>query len=49
MKLPGVGPVLAKRMIEGRPYTSVEDLRRVSGIGAETLAQIRPYLNISEE
>jgi competence protein ComEA len=26
--LPGVGPVIAKRIIEGRPHRSVDDLER---------------------
>lgn len=49
MKLPGVGATLAKRMIEGRPYESLDDLRRVNGIGARTLERIRPHLEISEK
>jgi competence ComEA-like helix-hairpin-helix protein len=31
--LPGVGPVIARRIIEGRPYRSVDELDRVKGIG----------------
>ncbi|MFL5330225.1 MAG: ComEA family DNA-binding protein [Gemmataceae bacterium] len=27
-----------------RPFASVEELRRVSGIGAKTLEKIRPYV-----
>ena len=44
--LPGVGPVLAKRIIENRerlgPFSSVNDLSRVYGVGPKTLAHIRP-------
>src|SRR5262249_26250690 len=29
--LPGIGPVLARRIIEGRPYWSVDELERVKG------------------
>src|SRR5262249_27933836 len=36
--LPGIGPVLARRIVSGRPYASVEDLRRVEGIGRKRLA-----------
>ncbi|WP_298628881.1 helix-hairpin-helix domain-containing protein [uncultured Thermus sp.] len=44
MELPGVGPVLAQRIVEGRPYTRVEDLLRVKGIGPKTLERLRPYV-----
>lgn len=31
--LPGVGPVIAKRIQEGRPYNSLQDLEKVKGLG----------------
>jgi competence protein ComEA len=31
--LPGIGPVLAQRIVDGRPYGAIEDLLRVKGIG----------------
>lgn len=43
----GIGPALAGRVIEGRPYQSLEDLLRVKGIGTRLLEQIRPYLSVS--
>jgi competence protein ComEA len=47
-QLPEIGEVLAKRIVETRaalgPYSSIEDLQRVSGIGAKTLDLMRPYL-----
>jgi competence protein ComEA len=39
--LPGIGPVIARRIIEGRPYRSVDDLERVKGIGRKRLEEIR--------
>jgi competence protein ComEA len=42
--LPGVGPVLARRILEGRPYERVEDLLKVKGIGPATLEKLRPYV-----
>jgi competence protein ComEC len=42
--LPGIGPALAKRIIEGRPYRSVEDLGRVKGIGPATMGKLRPLV-----
>lgn len=35
-----VGPVLAERIVEGRPFFTVDDLMRVVGIGASRLAAI---------
>jgi competence ComEA-like helix-hairpin-helix protein len=39
--LPGVGPALARRIIAGRPYRTVEDLERVPGIGPAAMAKLR--------
>ncbi|MEM8946708.1 MAG: helix-hairpin-helix domain-containing protein [Planctomycetota bacterium] len=48
IQLPGLGEVLAQRVIADRndngPFTDIDDLTRVSGIGAKTLEKIRPYL-----
>lgn len=44
-ELPGVGPIMAKRIVEYRnehgPFESVDDLAKVRGIGAEKLAKIK--------
>ncbi|MBI3961680.1 MAG: helix-hairpin-helix domain-containing protein [Deinococcus sp.] len=45
--LPGIGPVLARRIIENRPYSSVDDLLRVSGIGPATLERLRPLVRVN--
>jgi competence protein ComEC len=42
--LPGIGQVIARRIIESRPYRTVDDLRRVKGIGEKRLAEIRSYV-----
>lgn len=42
--LSGIGPTLARRIVEGRPYHSVEDLARVKGISKQLLEQLRPFL-----
>ena len=48
MRLPGVGPVLAERILldrkEAGPYAKPEDLLRVKGIGPAKLAKLRPHL-----
>ena len=41
--IPGIGPVMATRIIAARPFHSADDLRRVNGIGDKKYAQIRPY------
>jgi competence protein ComEA len=45
--LPGIGPALAKQIIAGRPYKSVDDLRRVKGIGAAKIATLRDKVTVS--
>ena len=48
--LPGVGPVLAERIVAYReqngPFTEVEDLLQVGGIGEAKLASIRDLVRI---
>lgn len=39
-KIIGVGPVIAQRIIEARPFYSLSDLIRVKGIGETTLQKI---------
>ena len=44
--LPGIGPVLAQRVIDRRtkhgPFLTIDELRTVKGIGAKRLEQLRP-------
>ncbi len=42
--VPGIGPVLAQRIIDARPFDSVDDLIRVRGIGETTLERVRSYV-----
>lgn len=42
--LPRIGPALAQRIIEGRPYSSIDDLLAVKGIGEKLLEQLRPLV-----
>jgi len=37
----GIGPVLGQRIIDGRPYSSVDDLIKVNGIEEKTLQKIK--------
>jgi competence protein ComEA len=47
-RLPGVGPVLAARIADGRPYASVDDLRRVRGVGRAKVERFRELVAIIE-
>lgn len=49
MRLPRIGEALAHRIIEARLYESVEDLRRVNGIGAATLEALREWITVDPE
>lgn len=48
--LPGVGPVLAGRIVQWRAahgrFTSIEELGEVSGIGERLLEQLRPQVTL---
>lgn len=44
--LPRVGPVLARRIVEGRPYARPDDLLSVRGIGPATLGRLRPRVSV---
>ena len=41
--VPGIGHVMAARIIAARPFQSANDLEKVSGIGDKKYARIRPY------
>ena len=47
--LPGIGPALAQRIIDARPFASVSDLRRVSGIGSATFERLAPLVSVAGE
>jgi competence protein ComEA len=48
-RLPGVGPKIAERILTARektPFKSINDLRKVSGIGVKTLEKLRPFVTV---
>jgi DNA uptake protein ComE-like DNA-binding protein len=47
--VPGIGPSLATLIVAGRPYRSVDELLRISGIGEQTLTSMRPFLKTDGE
>jgi len=52
-QLEGIGEVLARKIVADReqrgPFQSVDDLRRVNGIGAKKLATLRRWLYLDEQ
>jgi len=48
--LPGVGPVLAQRILDFRTengrFTRIDELKDVKGIGAKTFADIEPHVTV---
>lgn len=44
--LPGIGPVKAQAIIDGRPYKSIEDVMRVSGIKEKAFEKIKDLITI---
>jgi competence protein ComEA len=45
--LPGIGPAHAKAIIAGRPYSSVDDLDRVKGLGKSRIDALRSHVTTS--
>jgi competence ComEA-like helix-hairpin-helix protein len=49
MTLPGIGPALADRILESRPFSSIEDLQRVSGIGSSLLEGLQTMITLNND
>jgi comEA protein len=51
--LPGVGPVIAARIIEYRErhggFNALEELIEVKGIGQQTVERLKPYLKLDQQ
>ena len=51
-RLPGIGPVLAQRVVEQRtmhgPFHTVDDLSDVKGIGKKRMDQLRPLIMVDQ-
>ena len=44
--VPGIGPVIAQRIIDARPFKSADDLHQVKGIGTgKRYEKVRPFFN----
>ena len=42
--LPGIGPTLARRIVDGRPYAKVDDLLKVRGVSGAVVEAIKPHV-----
>jgi len=51
--IPGIGKTLAQRIVDFRdehgPFSRVEDLMKVKGIGEKSFQKIRPFLKVSKK
>ncbi|MGH8130619.1 MAG: ComEA family DNA-binding protein [Steroidobacteraceae bacterium] len=47
--IPGIGPALAAQIIAGRPYSRIEDLERVHGLGRNLVNSLRPSIKVDGE
>ncbi len=45
--LPGIGPVLVDAIIKARPFSSVQDLGRVKGVGPKTIEKLKPFVKVN--
>jgi competence ComEA-like helix-hairpin-helix protein len=48
MRLPGIGETKALAIIEMRPFTQIDQLEKVPGIGPKTLKRLRPFLTLGD-
>ena len=46
-RLPGVGRAIATRIVDARPFASVDDLGRVRGLRGARLARVRPLVTVA--
>lgn len=48
IKLPGIGRSMAKRILQNRPYATIEELCRVKGIGSQSLEKFKEQITVGE-
>jgi DNA uptake protein ComE-like DNA-binding protein len=47
--LPRVGPAMAQRIVDARPFAQASELRRVRGVGEATWRQLEPWVRVGSE
>jgi DNA uptake protein ComE-like DNA-binding protein len=45
--LPGIGPALSQRIVDGRPYATTTELLRVKGIGVKTWSAMSNLVTVT--
>ena len=52
-RLPGIGPVLAERVVryrrENGKFATIRDMQQVKGIGVKRFAQLEPYIYVESK
>ena len=46
LKIKGIGTKLAKKLVENKPYTTIEDISKVKGVGKLVLENIKNVVNL---
>jgi competence protein ComEA len=44
--IPGIGATLARQIVAHRPYTSIDQLVIIRGIGPSSIEKLRPYMKV---
>jgi len=44
--LPGIGPVYAQRIIDARPFSTIQSITRVAGIGPKTYQKLQSLITV---
>jgi competence protein ComEA len=47
--LPNIGPARARLIVEHRPYSSVDDLKRIKSIPGNVIEDLRPLVLVNGE
>ena len=47
--IPGIGPALAQRIVDGRPYSRISDVERVRGIGPKKRRALEAWAAVNQE
>jgi competence protein ComEA len=45
--LPGIGPVLARAIIDARPFKTIEDIKKIKGIKEVEFAKIKDLISVN--